>query len=181
MTRAAVSPAQLAPKPGMAMVVFVRPGLTANPFGAIVIADEHGRFLGESRARTHFTVEVPPGEHYFVGLRSNTVVVHATLAANAVYYIQVDSFPYGGPGEGVRLRPLRPQDKAAWADRRKLMKATTFMIPDPEVGQRELEEDYEDDLYSRIGEVMRELAELPADELAAHTMSSVEGERARAP
>jgi hypothetical protein len=80
----------LAPQPGQALVVFVRP----SGFGAAIhptILDESGRFVGEANARACFGVTVPPGRHRFVVWAENTDALDADVVADKTYFVLVEA------------------------------------------------------------------------------------------
>ncbi len=78
----------LSPRPGAAMVVFLRPD-GAAPNTTVRILDDHNRFLGDSLPNRCFALEVEPGERLLVGWGANPAPLLASLAAGEVYFVEV--------------------------------------------------------------------------------------------
>jgi hypothetical protein len=78
----------LTPRPGAAMVVFLRPD-GAAPNTTVRILDEQNRFLGDSLPNRCFASEVEPGERLLVGWGANPAPLFAHLAAGEVYFVEV--------------------------------------------------------------------------------------------
>ena len=77
---AEVTPAQRLVAPGdQALVVFVRPSKYAYGVSANIL-DEQGRFLGDTPAKGHFAVALPPGRHMLVVWAENTDALDVELA-----------------------------------------------------------------------------------------------------
>jgi hypothetical protein len=105
-----------------ATVVFLRP----SGLGFLInfsILDQKGTWLGDAVAKTHFVVQLPPGEYMFVGWAENTAALKATVAAGRVYYVKVD--PSMGLGSArIALEALSPRH-AEWAEVQGWLQETT--------------------------------------------------------
>lgn len=161
------------PSADKATVVFSQQSLVSHGSGEIFIVDKDGKFLGQSFAGGYFSVDLPPGEYYFVAFRGNTSAVHATIAANAVYYVKVEPFPNFGRG-GVNLVPVKPSDAEEWAERSELTEKTRY-VPVPEKGQPEVEDEH-DDMKEEIAEAIADMKEESAEDQASDTILPSDGE-----
>lgn len=113
MLRAA-SPTVATPPLGQALVVFIRPGAYAGNC-RFRLVDQNGNFVGASLARTHFSVQLPPGEHMIFALAENVAPLHLTVEAGRTYYVRVQAV-MGGFAAHARLLPLTPRS-AEWSQR----------------------------------------------------------------
>jgi hypothetical protein len=124
-----------APSPDAATVVFLRPSSIGSAIIFTVI-DQYGRFLGDSTASGHFSTQLPPGEYLFIAEGENTAVMHANLAPNRLYYVQVDA-KMGILSARVGLEPIKPTSEA-WRELPEMLRETTRFEPLTQQGQAAL-------------------------------------------
>lgn len=125
----------LAPTASAARVVFVRPSGMAGAIKFMII-DQNGRFIGESTANSHFAVDVPPGEYLFIAEGENTAVMHANVAANHLYYVEVTA-KMGILIARVALEPIKPGSEA-WNELQQSLAETQRLTPLAQAGQAAL-------------------------------------------
>jgi hypothetical protein len=102
--------AAIAPTSNNATVVFIRDsgiGFAVN----FSIIDNAGNLLGDSVAKTHFALQLPPGRYFFFARGGeNTDAVQADVAPGHLYYVRV--VPHLGVWLArVELDPVKPSDK----------------------------------------------------------------------
>lgn len=114
------------PVVGKATVVFVRPGVLGFLVNFSVL-DHQGNFLGESVAKSHFAIQVPPGEYFFLAKAENTDVVHAKLGAGRIYFVGVTP-RFGTTHARVALSAIKPS-QPEWSTLRRSMAVTTRLVP----------------------------------------------------
>jgi hypothetical protein len=126
----------LAPTPGMAEVVFLRPSGLGSAI-LFTIVDQNGRFVGDSTAGAHFVTLLPPGEYLFIAEGENTAVMHANLAPGRLYYVEVVP-KMGVFSARVGLEPIKPNGPA-WAKVSEMLHDTSRFVPLPREGQAALD------------------------------------------
>jgi len=171
MADAPASAAPIAPSAGVASVVFARP----SSFGWAVnftIVDHNGRFIGDAVANSHFAVQVPPGEYFFIADGENTEVVHATLAPGKVYYVEVAA-RMGILTARVSIEPLR-RDTDAWRAIVGSLAATRRLVPLSSTGQAEIDRNAKA-VQRRVERAKQRWAELSPAERAARTLAPDDG------
>lgn len=95
------------PRPGHAVVVFVRPSDYAAGDLYHVFSDRYG-FLGDSQAQSWFGAELPAGNHLFCASGGGTPALRATLAPGRIYFVEVSS-RFGMFGSRVQLIAVAPR------------------------------------------------------------------------
>jgi hypothetical protein len=115
-----------------ATIVFVRPSGWKGE-DRTTILDEHGRFLGDSLARSYFAVRVPPGENLFVSCSSNTAALRAVVAPGRIYFVEVSPKPgfFGTRFSLVAVHPGAP----SWKLLDSWITESTAYVPDESAGQ----------------------------------------------
>lgn len=116
----------LGPVPDRATVVFIRPGM----LGFLVnftILDHQGNFLGESVAKSHFAIEVPPGQYFFLAKAENTDALRATLAEGRIYFVNV-SPKFGTAHARVTLAAIKP-NRPEWNTIPRWIADTKRLVP----------------------------------------------------
>jgi hypothetical protein len=122
----------LAPAPGVATVAFMRPSSIGGMIKFMII-DQNGRFVGESTAGASFAVALPPGEYLFIGEGENTAVMHATLAPERLYYVEVES-KMGVLYSRVGFEPIKPGSDG-WQKVSEMLRDTQRFVPLAKEGQ----------------------------------------------
>ena len=95
------------PRPGNALVVFVRPSSYASGVLFHVFSDRYG-FLGDSQAESWFAAELPAGQHVFCASGGGVPALQASLAPGRTYFVEVSS-RMGFWHAGVELIALAPR------------------------------------------------------------------------
>jgi len=99
------------PSADMARVYFVKPGGSfGNAQGFVLLED---KVIGYLQNRQVFYVELPPGEHLFMSVTSNTDGIKANLAGGKTYYVRLFSTPGAmsmmmGGSENMYMEPIAP-------------------------------------------------------------------------
>jgi hypothetical protein len=165
-----------APSPGKALVVFVRPTDRARSFKWTII-DGNGHWLGDSLARTHFAVELPPGADLLIALGANTAAVDAELLADGVYYVEVAPMLRRlSPPPDVTLVAVRPGTRA-WHQVGTWLTETTRLVADRAAGQAWLDQAPEV-VDGRIGRAHELIWKFTPDQRAEHTLEPNDGHEA---
>lgn len=102
--RSAAAPS-MAPPPGMARVLVLRPSRTYGWVLSDHVSDGDRAFLGDAVNNSVFASDLPPGDHQLcvgVGMSAGPLL-KATLAAGKTYVVRVD-LSMGGPS----LKPIAP-------------------------------------------------------------------------
>jgi hypothetical protein len=162
----AARPSSLAPPPGAARVVFVRPSRAA-PKIAYTLFDERGRYLGDSMARSHFSVDLPPGHHVFLNSGNHTDALAADLAAGRTYFVEVV------PHKREHFAAIAPGGRL-WDRRDRLVARTKTLAPNPTQGQAFLD-GRAARVKRRIDRGMSSLSGYRDVEKARHTLRVTDG------
>lgn len=154
------------PRSGAAMVVFIQPSSYAQD-EYFPIFDHHGRFLGDSEPVTWFAVELPPGAYEFYAAAQNTAAVHATLAANRTYFVEVASRP-GFFKMRAQLLPIAPRfsswdERETWLAETQAQRAAYASTLDA------------DDIADIVAAGHENLADYSPEELARRTLLATDG------
>ena len=89
MVEAPADTPRVAPAPNVATVVFIRESGFAFAVN-FAIVDQASNFLGEAVAQSHFAIQVPPGQYFFIARGGEgTDMVRAQLAAGNLYVVRV--------------------------------------------------------------------------------------------
>ncbi|MBW2522584.1 MAG: hypothetical protein JRI23_00345 [Deltaproteobacteria bacterium] len=163
------------PRSDTALVVFVRPSAYAASI-AMTILDGNGRFLGDSLAESYFAVQVPPGNHLFIGWAENTAAVQAHLAPGRTYYVEVAP-RMGWWSARIQLLALTPGSEN-WGKLSEWLRESDFYVVDEARGQAYLRERSED-TRERIRRGNDILTEYDNEELAERTIRPEDGVQAR--
>ncbi len=161
----------IAPAPGSAVVVFMRPsgmGFAIN----FTIIDQAGNFVGDSVAEAHFAVQVPPGTYLFIANAEDTDVVQATLAPDRIYYVEVIP-QMGALSAAVKLDPVKPSEPE-WNQVPKMLAETKRLIPLHDQGQQELKSDPAK-LAEYIKDGQEEWAHLSPADRTQRTITATDG------
>jgi hypothetical protein len=109
------SPRQIvAPPANTARVYFIAKGGSGWAGKSEVFILRENRLIGYLQIGQMFIVDLPPGEHLFMSVTSNSEAVKATLAGGKTYYIQAFSTPgaasimWGHASQNVHLQPVVP-------------------------------------------------------------------------
>lgn len=128
-------------------VVFLRPVNAAFGFVPVLLTSD-GKYLGESLARSQFTVSLPAGKYTFISWSENTHAMKANLQAGKTYYVRL-MVHMGTWAPRIYPVPLKPGSKL-WSKKDEFLKGSTVYKPDREAGQKAMI----DERYEEAKEVM---------------------------
>jgi hypothetical protein len=166
-------PVPLAPAPGKAMVVFVRPSKWAYAVSANII-DQNGTFLGDIPAKGHFAVSLPPGQHLLVVWAENTDALAVDLAPGKVYFVEVYATP-GAWSAHMHMRAIKP-GMPQWAMRDQWMVNTTqFVVSDPAGAQANLERKGRDKIMERVRRGQEHMTRYSPGQQFERTLAQADG------
>lgn len=167
----------LAPAAGKATVVFLRSsGL--GPAIKFMIIDQIGHFVGESTAGGHFPAELAPGEYLFIAEGENTAVMHANLAPDRLYYVEVDP-KMGFFKARVGLKPIKPGSDI-WKKVPEMLGSTDRYVPMVQAGQAELDANAAD-IQERIANAKGKWAGYSPAERAELSLEPNDGAQQKVP
>ncbi len=177
MTAVPPPAAALAPAAGKATVVFIR---SSGLGGAIkfMIIEQNGRFMGESTAGGHFPAILAPGEYLFIAEGENTAVMHANLAPDRLYYVDVDP-KMGVFSARVGLEPIKPGSDA-WRKVPEMLNDTKRFIPLIPQGQAALDAE-SSDIQKRVANAKSKWAGYSPAERAELSLEPGDGVGTKAP
>jgi hypothetical protein len=165
-------PQPLAPPPGAALVVFVRPSNWAWGVRADVL-DETGRFLGQLVPGAHFAAAVGPGRHMFVVWGENTDALAADVLPGHIYFVEGYVTP-GAFSAHFHLKAIKPA-LPNWAMRDTWMRATNQMAVDPNAGQARLNSRGAGNIQERLRRGQEHLARYQGEEQFSRTITPGDG------
>jgi len=116
-------------------VVFLRPVSAAFGFAPVLLTSD-GKYLGESLAKSQFTVSLPAGKYTFISWSENTHAMKANLKAGKTYYVRL-MVHMGTWSPRIHLMPLKPGSEL-WNKKDEFLKVTTAYKPDRDAGQKEM-------------------------------------------
>jgi hypothetical protein len=157
--------------PDSAVIVFVRPSSLGFAIKTTIL-DEQGHFLGDSMAKSHFAVTVPPGRHMFIAWAENTGVLVADVAAGKVYFVEVAP-RMGWWSARMHLFAISPRSES-WAERESWMTETREFASDRNAGQLYLNGRW-DEVSRRIADAQKNAAEFQGEDLARRTLMQGDG------
>jgi len=114
-------------------VVFLRPVNAAFGFVPVLLTSD-GKYLGESLARSQFTVSLPEGKYTFISWSENTHAMKANLKAGKTYYVRL-MVHMGTWAPRIYPVPLKPGSEL-WSKKDEFLKGATVYKPDREGGQK---------------------------------------------
>ena len=161
-----------APAADAATIIFIRPSGYASG-QLMTVLDTNGRFLGDSLAKSYFSVKVTPGEHVFLVWGENTGALRATVAGGKTYYVEV-STKLGWLSARVHLLALTPRHEN-WKELQEWLTDSKPLAPDEAKGQAYLAS-RRDDVQERIRRALDALGKYDADELNARTILPQDGQ-----
>ena len=154
------------PRPGYALVVFVRPSGFAAGDLYHVFSDRYG-FLGDAQAETWFSAEIPAGQHVFCASGGGVSALRASQAPGRSYFVEVSS-RYGFWGSRVHLVAIAPRFDN-WASREQwLSENEAYVLVDRAAVDH-------DNIASVIGECQKRLGDYSSDELDQRTLGPGDG------
>lgn len=157
--------------PGQAMVIFVRPSGFASGIKVMVL-NQQGQFIGESLAKTHFGVALPPGRHVFISWAENTAALVADLAPDRVYHIEVAP-KMGAWAARCHLLAITPRS-SSWGQVGGWVNETQRTEPDLPVVQAYLAQRAAD-VQERVRRGLEALTKYDPAELAERTLRPEDG------
>lgn len=160
-----------APPADEATVVFVRPSSFAAA-QLITVIDDHGRFVGQSSKKSHFSVTVPAGPHVFIAWAENTAALKADLAPGKTYFVEVAP-KLGGFSARAHLLALTPKSES-WSKLPEWLAETAGYTPDPLAGQAFLD-GRKEDTTERVRRGIDALAKYSPEELAERVIRPEDG------
>ncbi len=156
------------PRPGYAMVVFVRPSTYADVIRYTIFSERYG-FLGHSLPASWFAAELPAGPHVFCAKGENTAALRAGLAPGRTYYVEVASRP-GFFSSRVQLLAIAPR-RQHWLERYDwLAESEGYRLTD--ASESEIDRD---DMADLQGSCRERLSEYTPSELADRTLQPDDG------
>ena len=154
------------PRPGYAMVIFVRPSSYASGDLYHVFSDRYG-FLGDAQAQSWFASELPAGQHIFCASGGGVPALQASLAPGRIYFVEV-SARWGFWGSRVELMALAPRFDN-WTKREDwLAESDAYVLVDRAAFEP-------DNVASVIGDCQKRLAEYSSEELDQRTLNPGDG------
>jgi hypothetical protein len=164
--------APLAPSPNAAQLVFIR--ASGFAFGInFLIFDQHGAFLGESVAKSHFAASLAPGEYLFVAKGENTAILRAHVAAGKTYYVRVEAH-MGVWRARVSMQAVHPRTEI-WDEAKRELADSRRLLPRVAEGQAMLD-GRRADVDETIANAQKDWGGLSASERADRTLASEDGE-----
>jgi hypothetical protein len=161
----------IVPPPGAASIIFVR------PFGSdsslrMTILDTRGTFLGDSLPSSQFAVGIPAGNHLLLAWAENTPALHAFLAPDRVYYVEVNT-SVGLAWARAQLLAVKP-DSSKWSDMDDWLYDRRKYVVDHTGGQAYLDSRPADVSY-RIRRAWATWTDYSAEEREARTLRPGDG------
>ncbi len=121
----------------MARVYFVFPGHSVMGYGAgDAYITEETTLIGYITNRQAFHIDVAPGKHLFMSVKSNTDAVEIDAAAGKTYYVKVNAAPNPIPMQSplIYLGAILPGTEE-WDKRNEWLEAVRYLQYNPEKGE----------------------------------------------
>jgi hypothetical protein len=154
------------PRPGYALVVFVRPSNYASGDLYHVFSDRYG-FLGDAQPESWFGAELPAGQHIFCASGGGVPALQASLAPGRIYFVEV-SARFGFWGSKVELIAVAPRFDN-WAKHEQwLADNEAYVLVDRSAFEP-------DNVASIVGDCQKRLGDYSSDELDQRTLQPGDG------
>ena len=116
----------LTPATDKSTVVIIRDAFLGN---AIVFWNYvDGKFIGETKGKTYFVTQVPPGKHYLVVTTENTAVAQIDFQPGRIYYLREGIAMGIWRARTSGFSPMTPEEAKA------AMNSCTYWEVDPSKG-----------------------------------------------